>query len=58
MIEMDDLKKAPAPAAEPAPPRNATSSRLTMDLFDENAPSGAKIRVVGCGEAEAMRSTA
>jgi len=50
MIQMDDLKKAPALAAEPtAPARNAPASRLSMDLFDENAPSGAKIRVVGCG---------
>ena len=50
MIQMDDLKKAPALAAEPtAPARNAPTSRLSMDLFDENAPSGAKIRVVGCG---------
>lgn len=47
MIEMDDLKKAPARPSEPTPAQ--TTSRLTMDLFDENALAGAKIRVVGVG---------
>src|SRR5262245_13712682 len=50
MIEMDDLKKAPARAAEPSPARAATAPPpLTMDLLGEAALSSAKIRVVGVG---------
>src|SRR5262245_8326604 len=50
MIEMDDLKKAPARPAPPSPDRAATSPPpRTMYLLGEAALSSAKIRVVGVG---------
>jgi len=48
MIEMDDMKKAPARQQPAVPARNA-QSRLSMEVQGDDALAGAKIRVVGVG---------